>query len=202
MLEALGTALLSYIGTTSDYFVVLLLVFGMYRGRLARPVFAGAYVGNLILIAVSLIIADVLKLIPEEWILGLLGFIPIFMGIKGLFSHQDEGEDAAKKLSKTNSKKVFSSVVLITVAGCGADNMAMYIPFFANTSATYVPAILVLFLVVLSIIIFSAYYLTLLPPVHVFFEKFGEMSRSIIYIALGCYVLYDAGTISHFISMI
>ncbi len=32
MLEALGTALLSYIGTTSDYFVILLLMFGMYRG--------------------------------------------------------------------------------------------------------------------------------------------------------------------------
>ena len=202
MLEALGTALLSYIGTSSDFFVVLLIVFGMYRGRLARPVFAGAYVGSLVLISTSLIVANLLKLIPEEWILGLLGLIPLFMGIYGLVSHKDEGEDAAKKMAKTNPQKVFSSVVVITITGCGADNLAMYIPFFANANATYVPAILVLFIVVLSVIIFSAYYLTLIPPVHVFFERFGEMARSIVYITLGSYVLIDAGTVSHFISMI
>ena len=202
MLEALGTALLSYIGTTSDYFVILLLVFGLYRGKLARPVFYGAYVGNFILVAVSLLVADVLKLIPQEWVLGLLGLIPIYMGIKGFYSDEDEGGEAADKLSKSNSKKVFSNVVLITFAACGADNMAMYIPFFANTNSAYVPAILVLFLVVLSIIIFAAYYLTLLPPVHVFFEKFGDIATSIIYIALGLYVLIDAGTISHLISLI
>lgn len=84
MLEALGTALLSYIGTTSDYFVILLLMFGMYRGgKLARPVVIGAYLGgNGLLLAVAIIVAYVLKLIPAEWLLGLLGLIPIYMGIR------------------------------------------------------------------------------------------------------------------------
>ncbi|PWG00448.1 cadmium resistance transporter [Levilactobacillus bambusae] len=202
MLTALGTALLSYLGTTSDYFVILLLVFGLYRGRLARPVFVGAYLGNFILVAVSLIIADVLKLVPEEWLLGLLGVIPIYMGITGFFSTDDEEEKAAETLAKANPNRIISNVILITVATCGADNMAMYIPFFATTKTAYVPAILLLFVLVLTVIIFAAYYLTLMPLVHAFFEKFGQTATSLIYIVLGLYVLIDSGTISHLVSLL
>lgn len=205
MLEVLGTALLSYVGTTSDYFVVLLLVFGLYRGKLARPVFIGAYLGNFLLIAVAVIVAYVLKLVPEEWLLGLLGLIPIYMGVRGWFSG-DEGEDeadqAAAKLAKTSTNQIISSVILITVTTCGADNLAMYVPFFANTPFSYLPAVLVLFLVILTVIIFAAYYLTLLPPVHRFCDRFGEKTTAVIYIILGLYVLVDSGTISHVLAII
>ncbi|WP_056977411.1 cadmium resistance transporter [Lentilactobacillus senioris] len=202
MLEALGTALLSYIGTTSDYFVILLLMFGMYRGKLARPVVIGAYLGNGLLLAVAIIVAYVLKLIPAEWLLGLLGLIPIYMGIRTFFADDDEVDEAKETLAKASSTKIISNVVLITVTTCGADNLAMYIPFFANTPFAYLPAILGLFLVILTVIIFAAYRLTLVPAVHQFFAKFGETTTAIIYIALGLYVLWDAGTITHILALI
>ncbi|QBO36679.1 permease [Periweissella cryptocerci] len=202
MFRAMSTAFLSYIGTTSDYFVILLLIFGIYRGKLARPVFIGAYVGNFLLVAISVIIAYVLKFIPAEWMLGLLGIIPIVMGIKGYFSDDDEADEAAETLAKANPKKIITNVVMITLAACGADNMAMYIPFFANTDFKYVPAILVMFLIILTVVIFAAYHLTLLPPVHAFFEKYGEIATSAIYILLGLYVLIDAGTITHLLAFL
>lgn len=201
MISVLIPALFSYLGTTLDYFVVLLLIFGIYRGRSSKPIFLGAYIGNIILVAVSLVISDVLKLVPQEWILGLLGFIPIFMGIYGFFSDEDEDQEAAEALEKSKPNHIMLNVIVITIATCGADNMAMYIPFFANIQATYIPAILILFIIVLTIIIVSSYYLTLIPTVHTFFEKFGEATTSIIYIALGLYVLIDSGSISHLISL-
>lgn len=202
MFATMWTAFLSYLGTTSDYFVILLLIFGIYRGRLARPVFIGAYIGNGLLVIISLIIAYGLQLIPATWILGLLGLIPIAMGVKGFFVDDDEADEAAETLAKADPKKIISNVVLITFAACGADNMALYIPFFANTNFAYVPAILLMFLVVLTVVILAAYHLTLLPPVHRFFEKYGDIATSVIYIGLGLYVLIDAGTLAHVLSLL
>ena len=47
------------------------------------------------LIVVSLFFAFVLNYVPEKWILGLLGLIPIYLGIK--VAIDDEGEKRAKK---------------------------------------------------------------------------------------------------------
>lgn len=47
-----------------------------------RDIYIGQYLGSIILILVSLFLAYVLNYVPEKWILGLLGLIPIYLGIK------------------------------------------------------------------------------------------------------------------------
>ena len=49
------------------------------------------------LIVVSLFFAFVLNYVPEKWILGLLGLIPIYLGIKVAIYDDCEGEKRAKK---------------------------------------------------------------------------------------------------------
>ena len=53
-----------------------------------------------------------------------------------------------------------------------------------------------------EIVIFLAKKLTDFKPVHTFFERFGDKIQVIIYIVLGLYVMFDAGTIQYLISLL
>lgn len=111
------TAVFSYIGTTTDYFVVLLLLFGKYQSRKeTKPVIVGAYIGNALLVLVSLAIALLLQQVPAEWLLGLLGLIPIYMGIKSYLSDEDEGDEIEERLNNIQPKNILKDVILITFA--------------------------------------------------------------------------------------
>jgi len=203
MIQALVTALISYLGTTSDYLVVLLLVFAHYGTRAnRRSVIIGAYVGNFVLVGVALMIAVVLKKVPDEWLLGLLGIIPIVMGIKAYFFGDDEESAVKARLGSFSPVQIIYNVILNTVATCGADNLALYVPYFANTDLSFLPAILILFLVVLTIVIFVAKWCAGLQVVSHVFEKYGELFQLVIYIVLGVYVMLEAGTLQHLLALI
>ena len=91
-----------------------------------RDIYIGQYLGSVILILVSLFLAFVLNYIPEKWVLGLLGLIPIYLGIKVAIYDDCEGEKRAKKeLDEKGLSKLVGIVALVTVASCGADNIGL-----------------------------------------------------------------------------
>lgn len=203
MLQTLFTAFISYLGTSSDYFVVLLLVFGQYRSNEeSRAVIFGAYLGNLLLIGTAIVIAVFLKRVPSEWVLGLLGIIPVVMGIYGYFSNKNESATISEHLDKIGIGKIIFHIVWLTIVACGADNLALYIPYFATTNFVYLPIILIMFAVVLTVTIFVARQVTHLKIVYDFFEKYGDMMQLIIYVVLGIYIMFAAGTFQHLISLL
>lgn len=203
MLQTLFTAFISYLGTSSDYFVVLLLVFGQYRSNEeSRAVIFGAYLGNLLLISTAIVIAVFLKRVPSEWLLGLLGIIPVVMGIYGYFSNKNESAAISEHLDKIGIGKIIFHIVWLTIVACGADNLALYIPYFATTNFVYLPIILIMFAVVLTVTIFVARQVTHLKIVYDFFEKYGDMMQLIIYVVLGIYIMFAAGTFQHLISLL
>ena len=57
--------------------------------------------------------------------LGLLGLIPIYLGIKVAIYDDCEGEKRAKKLDEKGLSKLVGIVALVTVASCGADNIGL-----------------------------------------------------------------------------
>ena len=65
-----------------------------------RDIYIGQYLGSMILILVSLFLAFVLNYVPEKWILGLLGLIPIYLGIKVAIYDDCEGEKEQKELNE------------------------------------------------------------------------------------------------------
>ena len=57
-------------------------------------------------------------------ILGLLGLIPIYLGIKVAIYDDCEGEKRAKKeLNEKGLSKLVGTVAIVTIASCGADNI-------------------------------------------------------------------------------
>ena len=65
--------------------------------------------------------------------LGLLGLIPIYLGIKVAIYDDCEGEKRAKKeLDEKGLSKLVGIVALVTVASCGADNIGLFVPYFCD----------------------------------------------------------------------
>src|SRR5699024_11640383 len=84
-----------------------------------------------ILLAVSLFAAYVLNFIPQDWIIGLLGLIPIYLGIRVavIGEEEEEEEEVVEKLESRGTSWFFLTVALITIA-LGGDNLVIYITFF------------------------------------------------------------------------
>ncbi|MGC3596194.1 cadmium resistance transporter, partial [Enterococcus faecium] len=75
-----------YISTSIDYLFILLIIFSQNHNKKGlRQIFFGQYLGTGILVAICLFAAYVLNFIPQDWNIGLLGLIPIYLGIRVAF---------------------------------------------------------------------------------------------------------------------
>ncbi|GKQ43348.1 cadmium resistance protein CadD [Companilactobacillus sp. RD055328] len=193
------SSITAYISTSIDYLIILMLVFGTAKTSKQRwAVYFGDIIGTAILVTTSLIMAFVLKFVPDEWILGLLGIIPIFMGIKLLIKgEEDDDEIVEKALGKDRS--LMLNVAIITIATCGADNIGIYVPYFVTLNAAQVIIVLITFFVMLSLFCWIGYTLVKLPKVADILEDYGRWITAIVYILLGIYIMIESGTIAHFI---
>ena len=95
MLQTIISALAVYVSTSIDYLLILMIIFSQSstKGKM-KGIIGGQYLGTGMLVAFSLFAAYVLNLIPEDWIIGLLGLIPLYLGIRIAFKgEQDEDEE-------------------------------------------------------------------------------------------------------------
>ena len=80
--------------------------------------------------------------------LGLLGLIPIYLGIKVAIYDDCEGEKRAKKeLDEKGLSKLVGIVALVTVASCGADNIGLFVPYFVTLDLVDLLVTLLVFLI-------------------------------------------------------
>ncbi|KRN92753.1 permease, cadmium resistance protein [Pediococcus stilesii] len=152
------------------------------------------------LVAASLIVAFVLKAVPSGWMLGLLGLIPVGMGIKLLIAGQSDDGDVIER-QITNKRGVILNVAFITIATCGADNIGIYVPLFTQMNVSSIITVLFTFAVMLTIFALIGYLLVKLPLVAKIFDRWGGLVTAIVYIGLGGYILLESGTIQHFIQI-
>lgn len=93
-------------------------------------IIGGQYLRMGILVAFSLFAAFVLNFIPQAWVIGLLGLIPLSLGIRLALKREDpEDENVLEKMQARGSNPLFWTIALITVAS-GGDNLGIYIPYF------------------------------------------------------------------------
>ncbi|WP_439895913.1 cadmium resistance transporter, partial [Salmonella enterica] len=84
--------------TALDLLVILLIYFARAQTkREYRDIYIGQFLGSGALIVISLFFAFVLHYVPEKWMLGLLGIIPLYLGIKVALFDDCEGEARAKR---------------------------------------------------------------------------------------------------------
>lgn len=204
MIQTIGTAAVLYIATAVDLLVILLIFFARAKTKKEyKDIYLGQYLGSVILILISLFLAFVLNYVPEQWILGLLGLIPIYLGIKVAIYDDCEGEKRAKKeLNEKGLSKLVGTVSLVTIASCGADNIGLFVPYFVTLDIVELLTTLIVFLVLIFFLVFTAQKLARIPGVGEIVEKFSRWIMAVIYIALGLFIIIENETIQTILGFI
>ncbi|AOF49783.1 CadD family cadmium resistance transporter [Tetragenococcus halophilus] len=204
MIQTIVTAAILYIATALDLLVILLMFFARAKTRKEyRDIYIGQYVGSVALIVISLFFAFVLNYVPEKWILGLLGLIPIYLGIKVAIYGDSDGEERAKKeLNEKGLSKLVGTIAIVTIASCGADNISLFVPYFVTLSVTNLLITLFVFLILIFFLVFTAQKLANIPGVGEIVEKFGRWIMAVIYIALGLFIIIENDTIQTILGFI
>ncbi|MCG6134698.1 MAG: cadmium resistance transporter [Nostoc sp. LLA-1] len=158
LITTLLVGISAFIATNIDDIVILLLLFSQINSIFRRRhIIAGQYLGFTILLIASLPGLFGGLIIPLNWI-GLLGLVPIAMGINSLINQaDDENTDVtvdSAEYSEIDATNIFNlqtySVAVITVAN-GSDNISVYIPLFASSSFTDCLIIIIIFLILIAV---------------------------------------------------
>lgn len=195
MLQSVFTAIAVYISTSIDYLFILLIIFSQsYTKKGVRQIYWGQYLGTGILVAVSLFAAYVLNFIPQDWVIGLLGLIPIYLGVRvALVGEEEEEDEVVEKLETRDTSRLFWTVALITIAS-GGDNLGIYIPYFAALSALEIGVALVVFAISIALLCYISYRLAKVSFVSETLEKYERIIVPVVFIGLGLYIMAESGT--------
>ena len=192
MVQNVVTSIILYSGTAVDLLIILMLFFAKRKSRKdIINIYLGQFLGSVSLILLSLLFAFVLNYIPSKEILGLLGLIPIFLGLKVLLLGDSDGEAIAKEGLRKDNKNLIFLVAMITFASCGADNIGIFVPYFITLNLVDLIVALLTFLVMIYLLVFSAQKLAQVPSVGETLEKYSRWFIAVVYLGLGIYILIE-----------
>ena len=192
MIQNIVTSIILYSGTAVDLLIILMLFFAKSKSRKdIINIYLGQFLGSVSLIFLSLLFAFVLNYIPSKEILGLLGLIPIFLGLKVLLLGDSDGEAIAKDGLRKDNKNLIFLVAMITFASCGADNIGVFVPYFTTLNLANLIVTLLTFLVMIYLLVFSAQKLAQVPSVGEILEKYSRWFIASVYLGLGIYILIE-----------
>lgn len=192
MIQNIVTSIILYSGTAVDLLIILMLFFAKRKSRKdIINIYLGQFLGSVSLIFLSLLFAFVLNYIPSKEILGLLGLIPIFLGLKVLILGDSDGEAIAKDGLRKDNKNLIFLVAMITFASCGADNIGVFVPYFTTLNLANLIVTLLTFLVMIYLLVFSAQKLAQVPSVGETLEKYSRWFIAVVYLGLGMYILIE-----------
>lgn len=200
MFQTILTAVMLYTATAVDLLVILLIYFAHVKDkRQYLDIYLGQYLGSVALILMSLFFAFVLHYVPEKWLLGLLGLIPIYFGIRVWFA-EDTGEAKAEdRLQRKGLSKLTETVAIVTIGSCGADNLGLFVPYFVTLNLRELLVTLLVFLVMIYLLVFTAQKISCIPGVGDFIERYNRWVISAIYVGLGLFIVLENGTLNHLV---
>lgn len=197
MIETVITAVLAFASTNVDDLFILMMLFTV-TSQSFRPhhILSGQYLGIITLIAISVIGSLIGIVIPKVYI-GLLGFFPIYLGIRKFFSKDDDSDSSP--VVSPDKKYVLASIISpatlsiasITIAN-GADNIGIYIPLFVNLTATNLVFTICIFLMMVFVWVKIAEYLVQHPRLKNTLARYNHVLFPCILIGLGIYILIES----------
>lgn len=207
MVTTIISSFIAFTSTNIDDIFILLVLFSQVKTGVCKEedrtfqrktkikelyIVIGQYLGFSVIIFLSIIGSLSSFFIPISWI-GLLGFVPIYIGIKGLFSlRSNKNNEVIDKASSSLFK-----VAAITLAN-GADNISIYIPMFTSQSLEANFVTLIIFFCMIAIWCLIGYTLLRAPIFAKVLERNCHIIVPIVLIGLGMFMLFRSNTIELF----
>lgn len=205
LVAAALTAVATFAATNIDDIVLLMLWFSQSgQGLRGRQIVAGQYLGFVALVALSLLGFLGALVIPPAWV-GLLGFVPIALGVRRLWQLRagDAGAEEASPPRPEGSPSATPGlwspqtygVAAVTFAN-GGDNLGIYIPLFASSTLPELALTVAIFLLLVAVWCYVGWRLTTQPQVAAALQRYGHVMMPFVLIGLGLYILAEQGTLS------
>ena len=193
LLIPLGVA--TFAATNTDDALLLLAFFGDRRFR-ARHVFIGQALGIGLLVLLSLAGAALALAVPERWI-GLLGLLPIALGLRELIARRrggGAGEPARPEMGVARGTPGWQRVAAVAGVAIanGGDNIGVYVPLFAARPPLQVALLLAVFALMLAAWLFGAFYLARRSLVAGRIQMLGHRVFPFVLIGLGVLLLIES----------
>ncbi len=202
MIAIILTAIATFIVTGIDEIVVLTILFVHYKENSSvRDIYIGQLISMVVLLAISLLAVFGITTIPKEWI-GLLGFVPFFLGIKVFLIGDTESYDVYEEKDLIKKTKKFNNLILavaiIAIAG-GAEELSIYIPYLASLNTKDLITTLITFILLVPIWCAVCKRLSSVKRIRERIEKFERIIVPIVFIGLGIFVLIENNTLGYFL---
>ena len=200
-MATLFTAIASYIGTSIDYVLVLVILFAQIKhqgkGKI-RQVVLGQYVGLSFLLLVSILGAYGLTFIREEWV-GFLGLVPILIGLNVAIRGEDEEAEEALEETLTKHSSLFWGVVFLIIS-LGGDNLGVYTPLFTSFSVSELILTIGIYFILAAGLLYGTYKIAAVDEVEEWVEKYERIIVPVVFIGLGLLIIYENGTVPFILS--
>lgn len=205
LIRAIPTGLGAFAATNLDDIVILLLLFSQVNAIFRRRhIVVGQYLGFAILVLASLPGFFGGLVMPQAWI-GMLGIVPIFIGVSRLWhpytSDTSASENESIALESTDRTPIAGllspqsyAVAAITFAN-GSDNLSIYVPLFASCTWGRLLIILTVFFLLVGVWCYAAYRLTCVPAIAQTLTHYGNLLVPFVLIGLGAVILIDSHTL-------
>lgn len=190
-------AITAFTATNIDDILILTIFFAQIDSKFRpRHILIGQYLGFALLILASLPAYFGGLIIDHKWI-GLLGLLPIAIGVKDLFQKQEEVMVQTCAIPKQGKSPLISPqtyhVAVVTFAN-GGDNIGIYIPLFASSNAISLSITIATFLILIAVWCYAAYQFSTHPAIAKFLSQYSDAIVPFVLIGLGIYILYESET--------
>lgn len=213
LLQTIIRAVTSFAASNLDDIIVVTIFFSQVNASFRpRHIVLGQYLGFMAIILLSLPGFFGGLFLPESWI-GLLGFVPIGIGLHQLWE-KDDGDmvqDVTCKLDEPSSlpSRLLAGLLVpqvyhvaaVTIAN-GGDNIGIYMPLFASSSLAELLVILSTFLVMVAVWCGLARYFADHPALAPILTRYGHMLVPYVLIGLGLFILIDSGSYQLFAQLL
>ncbi len=203
LITAISTGAVAFSATNIDDIVILLLFFSQVNASFTpRHIVAGQYVGFAALIFSSLPGLFGGLIIPQHWI-GLLGILPIAIGISSLVNQEEDLSEFVKEETEQFEDSTIASflspqtysVAAVTVAN-GSDNISVYVPLFASSDFGSFLIIIVVFFLLIGVWCYTAYKLSHQRVIADFLTRRGNQLVPFVLIGLGAFIVLKSGALN------
>jgi cadmium resistance protein CadD (predicted permease) len=196
MIDILGLVAIgvgAFAATNIDDIFVLMIFFSSLTFPV-RHVVIGQYLGIGLLIVISAL-GSLIALVVPIYIIGLMGIIPIAIGIKNLAEIRKKDDSYSRHViqdKRSRSYHSFLSVAAITFSN-GGDNIGVYIPLFSNyNTISQIFGLTTVFFAMTAVWCISAYYFVNHPLVASRIRYTGNVILPFVLIGLGIYILIES----------
>ena len=191
----------SFAATNIDDIAILMLFFAQVNVTFRpRHIVLGQYLGFTALIAASLPGFFGGLIVPKA-IIGLLGLVPIAIGISHLVKTENDRDEVQAVSGEFNRESnsfvsklanLFNAqtlnVAAVTVAN-GGDNIGIYLPLFASSDLPSLIVILAVFFVLVGVWSYAAYRLTRRIAIAKILTRYTQAIVPFVLIGLGIFIL-------------